>query len=213
MQYTRQYFILPNCYIAFNAKVASSSLACSIVKKYYPDKMQNAIEDWNNNWSQYSQEFKDSLPESFQIEFKTDFENSKSFWQNVCPKDYQPNKKVLLAVRDPIERFISTCAYLQADPTKVIFALENKTKAIIDKHELLVHRNTYFLPQNIYISENCKIYKFPNQIKQICQDAGLDYPIPKINEGKFQKPALKEEQINRIKKIYENDVKLFESIN
>jgi hypothetical protein len=212
MEYTRQYFVLPDCYIALNAKVASSALACSIVKKFYPDRMQKAMDDWNNTWSMYSQKFKDSLPESFQREFNTDFENSKTFWQNVCLKDYHPNKKVLLAVRDPLIRFASTCAYMQVDVEKTLVALETKGRSVLEKHECLVHRNTHFLPQHIYMDENCKAYKFPEQLEQMCYNAGLDYPLAKINEGKFEKPVLTSEQIYRVKKVYANDFDLFNSL-
>jgi hypothetical protein len=212
MNYRKQYFVLPNCYIAFNAKVASSALACSIVKKYYPDRMQKFIKEWNDTWSKYSQEFKDRLPESFQKEFNTDFENSKSFWQNVCLRDNAPNKKVLLAVREPLDRFISTCAYMEADVDSVLFALENKSKIILNENESLVHRNTHFLPQHIYMGENTKPYKFPEQLQQMCYDAELEYPLPKINEGKNKKPILNEEQIQKVEKIYENDFNLFNSL-
>lgn len=210
--FTRQYFVLPNCYIAFNAKVASSALASAIVKKYYPDKLKQAKDDWNNTWAKFSQEFKDSLPESFQIEFQTDFENSKSFWQNVCVRDSFPNKKVLLAVRDPIVRFASTCAYMKVNPEEMLVALENKSKAFLDGGECFVYRNTHFLPQYIYMDENCKAYKFPSQLEQLCVDAELDWPLPKINEGKFEKPILTEQQILRIKQVYSQDFELFENI-
>lgn len=212
MEYRRQYFVLPTCCIAFNAKVASSALACSIVKKYYPDRMQKAIDQWNNTWSRFSQEFKDSLPESFQIEFKTSFEESKTFWQNVCLRTNEPEKPVLLAVRDPIARFASTCAYMECDVEETLTALENKSKMVLDNHNCLVHRNTHFLPQHIYMDENCKPYKFPEQLEQMCHDAGLDWPLPKINEGKSAKPNLTDNQAARVEIIYSEDVKLFQSL-
>lgn len=213
MEYFRQYFVLPDCYIAFNAKVASSALACSIVNKYYPDRLQKAIDDYNNTWSRLSQNFKDSLPESFQIMFRTDFENSKTFWQNVCLRSEKPDKKVLLAVREPVTRFASTCAYMQKDVEQVLQALETRSKMVLETLECFVYRNTHFLPQHIYMEGDAKAYKFPEHLKQMCHDAGLDYPLKKINEGKYEKPLLTQEQIERVKKVYAEDVKLYESLN
>lgn len=212
MEYRRQYFVLPNCCIAFNAKVASSSLACSIVRKYYPERYQQAVDDYNNTWSKYSQKFKDSLPESFQTMFKTDFENSKTFWQNVCLRTRNPDKKVLLLVRDPIARFASTCAYMQKDAEQVLQALENNTKMVLEILECNVRTNTHFLPQHIYMDENCKAYKLSEQLEQMCHDAGLDYPLPKINEGKYEKPVLTDDQIERVKNYYKQDFDLYNSL-
>lgn len=212
MEYKRQYFVLPDCCIAFNAKVASSALACSIVTKYYPERYENAVKDYNSTWSQFSQKFKDSLPESFQIMFNTDFKNSKTFWQNICVRSNKAEKPVLLAVRDPLIRFASTCAYMQSDVDQVLSALEIKGKMFLDQHECFVHTNTHFLPQYIYMDSNCKPYKFPEQLQQMCLDAGLDYPLPIINEGKHVKPVLTPEQIERVKNIYSEDVKLYNSL-
>lgn len=174
--------------------------------------MQKAMDDWNNTWSKIPQTLKDSLPESFQIEFKTDFENSKTFWQNVCLRTDKPEKKVLLAVREPVARFASTCAYMESDVEETLVALENKSKMVLDQHLCFVHRNTHFLPQHIYMGDNCKAYKFPEQLQQMCEDAGLNWPLPKINEGIFKKPQLTLQQVERIKKVYAEDVKLYESL-
>lgn len=212
MEHTKQYFVLPECCIAFNAKVASSSLACSIVRKYYPDRYQKAVDDYNFTWSRYSQKFKDSLPETFQVMFRTDFESSKSFWQNVCLRTRKPDKKVLLLVRDPVVRFASTCAYMQKDVEQVLQALEKNTNMILEILECNVRTNTHFLPQHIYMDGNCKAYKLPIQLEQMCNDAGLDYPLPKINEGKHEKPILTEDQIERVKTYYKEDFDLFNSL-
>lgn len=212
MEYKRQYFVLPSCCIAFNAKVASSALACSIINKFYPERYDAAVKDYNQTWSQFSQKFKDSLPESFQIMFNTDFKNSKTFWQNICVRSNIAEKPVLLAVRDPILRFASTCAYMQSDVNEVLNALENKSKMFLDNHECFAYTNTHFLPQYIYMDLNCRPYKFPDNLQQMCIDAGLDWPLPIINEGKHNKPDLTLEQIERVKNIYAEDVKLYNSL-
>lgn len=207
-----QYFVLPTCCIAFNAKVASSALACSIVRKFYPDKLQKTLDDHNSTWSKFSQEFKDSLPESFQKMFKTDYVESKNFWQTVCKRTFQPDLPVLLAVRDPVVRFASTVVYLGLQVEQTISALENNDEVVVDKLPIVLAKNTHFLPQSIYNTEGTKCYKFPDQLQQLCEDAGLDWPLPKINEGKNKKPILTPEQIERVKKFYAEDVKLYESL-
>lgn len=207
-----QYFVLPTCCIAFNAKVASSALACSIVKKFYPDKLKKTLDDHDATWSKFSQEFKDSLPESFQKMFKTDYAESKNFWQTVCKRTFKPELPVLLAVREPITRFASTVAYLNLSVEQAINALENGNEVVVDKLPMALSKNTHFLPQSIYNTEGTKCYKFPEQLEQMCKDAGLDWPLPKINEGKNNKPILTPEQIERVKKFYAEDVKLYESL-
>ena len=208
-----QYFKLPNCHIAFNAKVGSSSLACAIVKKYYPEKLKKALEDYESNWSKYSQNFKDSLPESFQKMFKNDKLDSISFWQNLCPRTKNPDSKILLAIRDPIIRFASTVAYLEIDPENAMKALENDENFVIETMAVNIRRNTHFLTQYSLLKENTILYKFPDELERLCKDAELDWPLEKINEGKFKKPNLSENLINRIKNFYYEDVKLYESLN
>jgi len=208
-----KYFILPKCHIAFNAKVGSSSLACAIVKKYYPEKLKKVLDEHESIWSRYPQSFKDSLPEKFQKMLKNDKLDSISFWQNVCPRTKNPNTVVFLAVRDPIERFLSNVAYLELNPEKTIKALEdNQNDFIMETLPINLRKNTHFLTQSCLIKPNTKFYKFPEQLEQLCKDAELDWPIEKVNEGKFLKPNLSEDQKSRIKSYYADDVKLYESL-
>ena len=130
-----QYFVLPHCNLAFNAKVGSSTLACAIVRKYYPERLKKVLDDHERLWSQFSQSFKDSLPESFQRMLRNDKLDSVAFWQNICERTNKPVGRVLLPVREPVERFRSTVAYLQMDVDKTLDALENDGKMVIDDNE------------------------------------------------------------------------------
>ena len=205
------YFILPKCHLAFNAKVGSSSLACAIVKKYYPERLKKALDDYESSWARYPQSLKDSLPESFQKMFKNDKLDSISFWQNLCPRTKNPDadNKILLAVRDPIVRFASTVAYLELDPEKTIKALENDEKFVIETMPVNIRRNTHFLTQSSLIKANTNFYKFPEDLELLCKDAELDWPLEKINEGKFKKPILSEETIEKVKNYYHDDIELY----
>lgn len=207
-----QYFILPTCCIAFNAKVGSSTLACAIVNKFYPEKLKKVLDDYEEKWSKYSQSFKDSLPPAFQRMFQTDYKHSICFWQSVAERTNEPKLPILLAVREPLTRFTSTVAYLKLTVEDTLKSLENDEEILLDDMMVKLRNNTHFLKQSIYNTKGVRLYKFPDQLEQLCKDAGLDWPIEKINEGKFEKPVLTEEQIERVKKYYKEDFDLFNSL-
>jgi hypothetical protein len=205
-----QYFVLPHCCIAFNAKVASSALASSIVRKYHPERLTKALDDYEKNWSQFSDEFKKSLPESFQKMFRCDMNDSISFWQNLCTITRKPEKTVLLLIRNPIDRFVSGVAYLEQDIEKVLHGLEtNDQQFVIEKLPINIRQNTHFIKQSWLVYGETKLYKFPDDLEQFCTAAQLDWPLEKINEGKHQKPKLTLEQMNRIENYYAEDVALW----
>jgi len=207
-----QYFDLPNCHIAFNAKVGSTALASAIVNKFYPEVLQEVLDKHERTYSQFTQEFLDALPESFQIMLKNEKLDSKAFWQRICPSVYEPTKPILLAVREPVTRFVSTVAYLELDPEESILALENNTRIICEGVNIHLRRNTHFAYQHTLIRGDTRFYKFPDQLERMCRDAGLDYPLPVVNETKHEKPKLTDDQIERVKKYYAQDVKLYNSI-
>lgn len=208
-----QYFELPDCCIAFNAKVGSTSLACAIANQIYPDLLKKALDDHDKLYAKFPPEFLATLPESFQKMLNNDKLDSMAFWQSVCPRTQKPTKKVLLAVREPVVRFASTVAYLGMDVDDTLYRLENKLNGVIFKLNIPIYRNTHYLKQSSYITKDTKLYKFPDQFEQLCLDAGLKWPIEKANEGKNPKPILTEEQIKRVKAYYHEDVELFESLN
>ena len=207
-----QYFILPTCCLAFNAKVGSSTLACAIVNKFYPEKLKKSLDDYEDRWSKYSQSFKDSLPPAFQRMFNTDYKNSICFWQSVAELSREPNLPILLAVREPLKRFISTVAYLKLTVEDTLRSLENDEEILLDDMMVKLRKNTHFLKQSIYNQKETKLYKFPDQLEQLCKDAGLDWPIEKINEGKYEKPTLTDDQIERVKNYYKEDFTLYNSL-
>lgn len=208
-----QYFVLPHCCIAFNAKVASSALASSIVRKYHPERLEKAMTEYENTWSQFSDEFKNSLPESFQRMFKADMDNSISFWQNLCTITRNPNKPILLAFREPVERFISGAAYLEQDIEKLLTGLENDDdQYILEKLPMSIRKNTHFIKQCWLIQGETKLYQFPNELEQLCKDADLEWPLPKVNETRQVKPILTEKQIERVKNYYHEDVEIWNSL-
>lgn len=208
-----QYFVLPHCCIAFNAKVASSALASAIVRKYHPDRLEKVIAEYEQNWSQFSDEFKASLPESFQRMFRSDMNDSISFWQNLCTITRNPELPVLLLVRNPVDRFLSGASYLSQDIDKLLTGLEKDDEEyVLESLPIKITKNTHFIKQSWLIKGDTRLYRFPDQLEQFCLDAGLEWPLQRINEGTNIKPVLTEEQIKRIQAYYAEDVELWNLI-
>jgi hypothetical protein len=57
-----------------------------------------------------------------------------------------------------------------------------------------------------------KLYLFPYELEKLCKDAELNWPMEKVNEGKFEKPKLSEDIIERVKSYYSEDVKLYKTL-
>lgn len=208
-----QYFVLPHCCVAFNAKVASSALASAIVRKYHPDRLEKSLSEYEKKWSQFSDEFKASLPESFQRMFRSDMNDSISFWQNLCTITRNPELPVLLLVRNPVDRFLSGASYLSQDIDKLLTGLEKDDEEyVLESLPIKITKNTHFIKQSWLIKGDTRLYRFPDQLEQFCLDAGLDWPLQRINEGANIKPVLTEEQIKRIESYYAEDVKLWNLI-
>jgi hypothetical protein len=204
-----KYFILPTCYIAFNAKAGSSTLACAIVKTYYPDIETKIIEDHQKQLSVFSNDFVKKLPKSF----TNNALNSFGVWQRICPQTDTPDKLVLLPIRNPIERFKSSVAQFNLDVDEALNALENETKVLWRNIEICLTTNVHFKLQSELITTETKIYKFPEQLNQLAIDAGLNLPLPIINQNKQEKPKLSIKQIERIEKYYLEDKQLYDRRN
>lgn len=199
MQNLAKFFILPECYIAFNAKVASSSLARMIIRDCYPElesKIQNAAYPVGKGANDVQ-------------------------WQGFCPRTDAPeNKPILLFVRDPIERFKSAIAQFNGiDVDEVLNALNvggyiNFTR--MDNHCIRIYpqNNIHFTLQSKFIIPNCviKLYKFPEHLDDLIVDAGLSLSLVTINQAKHEKPVLTTEQESKVLAYYANDKILFDSI-
>jgi hypothetical protein len=119
------------------------------------------------------------------------------------------NGEVLVAVRDPIERFKSACLQLNIhgeDVDFIIKQLDNKTVAIFNYH---------FAPQFWWAKgHRCKLFKFPEHLGHLVAKMGF-VNMPKINvseDKKGEKPNLSDSQISNLLQIYKEDIELFDSI-
>lgn len=196
LNYEMEYFILPSCYIAFNYKAGSSTLACATIKFFYPEIEEKTRAEHNALYAKFPVEFWDKLPPSF----SEDPFNSFGIWQRLCPKTTTPDKVVFLPVRDPVERFRSATAQSKINVDQILDSLPNDDVHFSFQSDLVVPNMT-------------KLYKFPEQLDVLAVDAGLPLPLPNLNKNKEQKPILSEKQINKIKSYYSEDVKLFEAVS
>lgn len=199
MNRTSKYFVLPTCYIAFNAKVGSSSLARAIIRDFYPEieaQLQRAAFPVGKN------------PDNTQ-------------WQGQCPATDAPDKQVLVLIREPIARFRSAIAQFNNVDVDLVLAAMG-TNGTVD-HSTVNNRISKLNPgQNIHFSHQnsllqvkdviVKLYKFPDHLDNLAAEAGLTLPLPIINEAKREKPTLTQEQESRILSYYAKDKEIFDSI-
>ena len=84
---------------------------------------------------------------------------------------------------------------------------------MLEKTLIRLSTNTHFLAQCSLIRVGARIYRFPDQIQEMCSEAGLDFPLEYVNQGKNPKPKLSQSQIGRLKNIYAADFAIWESLS
>lgn len=97
------YYTTPKYNIALNAKVGSSTLARTIIREFYPEKNQEILQT--------------KTPPHI-------LENDKQ-WHWLCPGTTEPDKPVVIFVRDPIQRFISACQQIMIRDIDIDNAIES----------------------------------------------------------------------------------------
>jgi hypothetical protein len=126
-------------------------------------------------------------------------------WQGICPKIKDPEISYA-AIREPVERFLSALAQIgETDINEVLTKLENDD-----------FYNPHLWKQSRGLREKTKLYKFPQQLEEFANDTGLSYPLPEINDGDGHNPPkleLTQEQEDRVKEIYKEDILLYNYIS
>lgn len=97
------YYITPKYNVALNAKVGSSTLARSIIREFYPEKNKEILQT--------------KTPPNI-------LENDKQ-WHWLCPGTHNPDKDIVLFVRDPISRFLSACQQVGITQTDLDTAIDS----------------------------------------------------------------------------------------
>jgi hypothetical protein len=108
----------------------------------------------------------------------------------------------IIPVRDPVERFISACAQEDRTPSQEISRIERGRYSFHTKQT------------SSYLVAGARLYKFPEHIKEIAHDLGLN-SIPSVNDGASNnspKPVLTSDELKRVEELYSDDLHLFNSI-
>ena len=179
------YYSTPNYSVALNAKVASSSMARAIIKKFHA-KQQHLIAT---------------------AAFPAGVDETKRAWHWLCPGKRTPDKPVVLLVRDPVGRFVSAMQQIglkEKDVDEAINSLVNDTpvtrkddtpqqkaarekqhanrEAIRRRHgETAVRLNhlrddVHFRHQHLLASGPTTCFRFPDHIQQAAEFIGLTEP-------------------------------------
>jgi len=103
-------------------------------------------------------------------------------------------------VRDPLERFRSSCARQKVSPEEGLTRVEH------DVH-------FWTLKSMGLLQEGVTHFRFPDQLNDCAEWLGLQAPVPQLNEEAEElKPVLTPEQEARVREIYADDIALWESL-
>jgi hypothetical protein len=183
------YFITPNHSVAFNAKVASSTLARAIIAAFYPEQEQ-------------------VLQTGAYPEGKGP-DNVQTHW--LCPKEPEPSKPVVLVVREPVARFRSAMAQTNLiDVDAALDALEQDGSVRFPRRERNLRQNFHFRHQHALLQGGTAFRL--EDLEAAAAFIGLSLPLPQINEAVRPKPDLTPEQEARVLAYYADDAALYASL-
>lgn len=179
------YLDTPTAAVALNFKVASSSLSRAVIAAHHA-----AIEEQIND--------------PFRVHYPAGKSADNTRWQGICPKINPADRPVvLLLLRDPFDKFRSACAESRVADVD----------AKLTELEAGFGRDMHFWPQSRLLYGVTKLYRFPVDMEDFANEAGLTYPLPDIDGGhKRPKPSINHKQLERLKTIYADDIALYESI-
>jgi len=127
------------------------------------------------------------------------------FFQGICPYEDKPTAPVVIALREPIERFRSAAAFLASrGQVKTVDAwLDLVEQGKADQHLEFQHKK---------VKEGFSLYKFPEHLDALKSVLELDETWVANASDPETKPDLTPEQIARIEAIYAADIELYNSI-
>jgi hypothetical protein len=183
------YFITPNYSVAFNAKVASSTLTRAIIAAFHPEQ-ENIIQT-----AAYPE---GKGPDTNQVQW-------------LCPKEKEPTKPVVLIVREPVARFRTAMA--QANLTDVeaaLASLEQDSEFQFPRRRRNLRTDAHFRHQHELLRGGTA-YRLED-LDEAATFIGLSLPLPTINEASRPKPDLTPEQEARVLAHYAADAALYASL-
>lgn len=183
-----QYFPCGEKLLAFNAKSGSSALVREVVRAYYPAIEKTIIEA--------------SYPAG------KNADNTQH--HHLLPWRFNPDRPVVQVVRCPVERFRSAMAQVGIDDADATLdELQSERGEYGRINGLRLAMNYHFLPQSRFSGT---IEFFPvHRLDEAAEALGLRVPLPRINES-GSKPLLTDEQADRVREWYAEDLELWERV-
>ena len=139
-------------------------------------------------------------------------ENTEYPTRNIMGKDVAQTT-IFLPVRNPVERFCSAVNTMRRDKRLADTIINDFISGLEQKS----FNNIHFIPvmqtlRNLcFIFDHIHLYKFPDHYEQMLRDGGYEGEIPHENKS-TKKLILTDSQTARVANYYENDMKLFNSI-
>lgn len=186
-----RYFICGDKLFALNAKVATSTFARAVIKRYYPE-IETTITSA-------------AYPEGESAD--------NGQWQNIVPYRVNPDRPVVCLVRDPVERFRAAMAQVGLDSVDATLAeLASESGQYGMRRGVKLAENVHFVPQSRVAGDAVQYFRFPDQIDAAAASLDLPTPLPVINESNGVKPTLTPEQEQQVRAFYADDVALWNSL-
>lgn len=180
------YFITPNYSVAFNAKVASSTLARAIIAAFHPEQehlIQTAAYPEGKG------------PDTNQVQW-------------LCPQEKEPSKAVVLIVREPVARFRTAMSQVNlTDVEATLAALEQDGVVQFPRRTRKLRQDAHFRHQHGLLRGGTA-YRLED-VDAAATFIGLSLPLPTINEASRPKPSLTPEQEARLLAYYAADAALY----
>jgi hypothetical protein len=144
-----------------------------------------------------------------QDEKNNPFVNTTDRWHpvmnlpNIIDMSHEPKefltKEFAVVVRNPVERFTSSCARLMKSPSEV---LDN----YMDNVHVWTLKSMGLLDASL-----AKYFLFETQLEACATYLGLDLPLPALN-SESNKPELSHEELNRVQTHFAEDIALYERL-
>lgn len=183
--------------IAINFKVASATLARAVIRDFRPE---------------FNKELTSPPVDGIGWFFPHGKDADSFLAHGLAPKMENPTE-AWLVVREPVDKFRSACSMSRIGKGGRMSVDEKLTE--LESGEM--GRDGHFHPQSRFVDLGIPLHLYRlEDIDKMAEDVGLSLPLPRVNASgtivKFPKPDLTPKQEERVRKIYAEDIELYESM-